>query len=193
MTSRRLLVVDVETSGLRPADVVVECSWWDLTTDDRGTFIPRHNVRWVLDNGQPEALDLNGYRDRLARARQDNGSEVARLHTALRGQRLAGANPAFDARHLERLFRVSGLYPDPWHHRLADITNLTAGALDIDPEGDLPGLSACCDLWGVPSGDHTAAGDVEATGRCFLALAQFRASRKSAAMSAPTSTEGAAA
>lgn len=191
MTTRRLLVLDTETSGLRPFDVCVEVSWHDLGTDERGTFIPRHSVRWVLENGQPEALELNGYRDRIAEAKQDNGSEAARLHEALRGQRLAGANPAFDARHMERLFRASGMHPDPWHHRLADITNLTAGALDIDPADDLPGLSACCDLWGVPPGDHTAAADVEATRRCFLALAQFRASRKALMAKAgvsPTST-----
>lgn len=169
MTSRRLVVVDVETTGLRPTDVCVEIAWWDLGTDERGSFVPRHSVRWVLENGQPEALEMNGYRDRIAEAKQDNGSEAARLHEALRGQRFAGANPTFDTRHMERLFRASGMHPDPWHHRLLDLSAYAAGVLGLDP-GALPGCAGVCDLLGIPAGDHTAEADVTATGLAFKAL-----------------------
>ncbi len=169
MTARRIVVVDVETTGLRPTDICVEVAWWDLSTDERGSFVPRHDMEWVAENGHPDALVLNGYADRIAITPMDDGAELRRLHHALRGQRLAGSNPAFDAGHVARLFTAGALHPDPWHHRLLDLSAYAAGVLGLDP-GDLPGCAGVCDLLGIPAGDHSAQADVTATGLAFKAL-----------------------
>jgi DNA polymerase III subunit epsilon len=165
VTDRHLVVADVETSGLRAWDVVVEVAWHDMDTGEHGRFVPAHDVAWVLAFGDPRALEINGYVDRLAGAPQDDGTEVARLRTALTGNSLAGSNPAFDARHLTRL-----LGDTPWHHRLVDLASYAAGALRIDPR-NAPGLARARDLLGVDLvPDHTAAGDVAVTVACFRAV-----------------------
>lgn len=170
MATRRIVVVDVESTGLRDIDICVEVAWHDLTRGDTAAFIPEHDVAWVFINGQPDALALNGYADRLADVdMQDDGQRLLDLHMALRGQVLAGANPAFDAAHLSRLFVRAGLHPDPWHHRLLDLSAYAAGVLGLNP-GELPGLASVCDLLSIPAGDHTAAADVAATAACFQAL-----------------------
>lgn len=182
---RHIVVVDTETTGLNPAKhVCVEIGWWDLTTDERGYFIPRHSVSDALANADIAALRLNRYIDRIAGAPQGTIDDAVRLAEVLAGNTLAGSNPAFDAAFLTAMYETGGLgilvgAPE-WHHRLADIANLTAGALGVDPR-DLPGLATCCELWGVTPGDHTATGDVEAAGQCFLALARYHASRREGA------------
>lgn len=165
MTDRHLVVADCETSGLRDIDVCVEVAWHDLDTDQRGRFVPVHDVMWVLACGEPEALNINGYRDRLAGAEQDaRGEGAAALRAALDGNSLAGSNPAFDARHLERVLGAA-----PWHHRLVDLASYAAGRLGLNPRAT-PGLAAVCDALDVPPPDHTATRDVTATVACFRAL-----------------------
>lgn len=182
--TRRLVIADTETSGLRPIDVVVEVAWHDVDTDQRGVFVPPHDVDWVLEHGEPEALEMNGYRERLAGAPQDHGGTHARaMRRALIGQCLAGANPAFDAARLGPVFARADMTvlpssSPPWHHRLADIESYAAGALGIDPR-DLPGLRTVCELLGVQPGDHTAAGDVRAAAECFVALGRRAAAPES--------------
>lgn len=166
---RRICVVDIESSGLRPTDLTLEVAWHDLGTDDRGTFVPAHCRDWVRENGQPDALEMNGYWRRLTDVEHDDGTEVRRLHHALRGQVLAGASPQFDAGHLARLFEAYGLHREPHHHRLLDLSGYAAGVLGLHP-GELPGLSAVCDLLGTPGGDHTAEADVAATVAAFKVL-----------------------
>ncbi len=166
---RRLVVVDTETTGLTEKDIIVEVAWWDLGTDERGRFIPRHDVAWVLSNAHPDALAINGYEARLANAPQDDGTELVRLHHALRGQCLGGSNVRYDAAKLARLFAVNRLHPEPWFYHLSELSPFACGVLGL-PLTDPPGLSACCDLLGVTRGDHTAEADVTATGECFRAL-----------------------
>lgn len=175
---RDLIVVDTETSGLRWFDVAVEVAWHNVDTGEHGCFIPAHPVDWVLAMGEPKALDINGYRDRIAGQPQDDGTQAHRLHDMLRGQALAGSNPAFDWQHLHRLFRSYGLVDQP-HHRLPDLSAYAAGVLGLDPR-NLPGLAKVCQLLGVEPGDHTAAADVAATVACFQAL-QARSSGRAAA------------
>lgn len=167
---RRLVVVDVESTGLRERDIPVEVAWRDVDTGEHGCFVPRHNVVWVREHGQPDALALNGYEARIAPAEMDDGTELDRLHQALRGQVLGGSNVRFDARMLARLFAAWGRPAEPWHFRLAELSSYAAGVLGL-PLGDLPGLSGVCNLLGIRPGDHTAAEDVRATTECFQALA----------------------
>lgn len=176
MSARRLVVVDVETSGLDPArHQVVEVSWWNLQTNERGYFVPPHNVHDVLANATIEALRINRYIDRLADAEQDRtGMRGLELADQLHDNVLAGSNPTFDASFLLSMFRDyerrewTGM--PIWHHRLLDLSAYAAGVLHLPPT-DLPGLGDVCALLGIENkAPHTAEGDVDATGRCFLAL-----------------------
>jgi DNA polymerase-3 subunit epsilon len=185
VTAHGLVIVDVETTGLEPHDICVEVGWHDLRTGEHGGFVPAHDVAWVLDNAHPRALEVNGYRERLVDAKQDDGYEVHRLHHRLRGQSLGGSNVRTDAAHMARLFADEDLAREPWHYHLAELSSYACGVLGI-PITDPPGLWSCCELLGVePEGDvHTAEGGASATARCFTALM--------AKTTAPTSTEGAA-
>lgn len=189
--SRKIVVVDVETSALRPRDerlsmlgrptapygVAVEVAWWDSSTGDAGRFVPQHNVEWVRSLGAPEALVVSRYLERLVDAEQDDGTEVAALHARLDGATLAGSNPAFDAAFLAEMFKrlpgkpgpgrgVTRPKPDPWHHRLLDLSAYYAGVRGM-PGGALLGLAAICEHLEVDAPDHTAMGDVQATVACL--------------------------
>lgn len=168
---RHMIVVDVETNGLDFArHEAVEVAWWNLATDERGQFIPRHDVAKVLAAADVKALQVNRYIDRIADQRTDRDHTPAfdALLAVLRHHTLAGSNPAFDARMLMKLYiGRSSLTPPPWHHRLWDLSAYAAGVLGLD---ELPGLARVCELLNIPAPDHTAAGDVTATGRCFRAL-----------------------
>ncbi|WP_344029324.1 exonuclease domain-containing protein [Pseudonocardia kongjuensis] len=163
------VVVDTETTGLRRGfDVPVEIAWWDLVTGDRASFIPPHGD-FDMEQASPEALQINGY---WARGldnpnRWDDGTELHRLHTALQDRTFAGSNPHFDIDMIRPLFAAAGLAPEPWHHRVDALEGYARGRLG---RRTLPGLARVCELLGVDPGDHTADGDVTATGRCFLAL-----------------------
>lgn len=172
---RHVVVVDVETTGFDPDyHACVEVGWWDLNTGERGHFIPQHDVAEVLGRANVKALQINRYIDRIADQPQDEtGTEVQRLANALDGNTLAGSNPAFDAGFLRTVFKH---YEDRslidtaprWHHRMWDLAPYAAGVLGMDY---LPGLAAVCDqLYIEAQPDHTAEGDVTATGDCFLDL-----------------------
>jgi DNA polymerase-3 subunit epsilon len=182
--SRHIVVVDLETTGFDPAiHQAIECSWWDLTTGYRGTFIPRHDVSATLGGADVRALQINRYVDRIATAEQDTSGEgVTLLAKTLHGNTLAGSNPAFDAKFLNAVFDdyadeldvIAEIYDETvrefpcWHHRLWDLAPYAAGVLGLD---HLPGLAEVCDLLDIASKpDHSAEADVTATGECFLEL-----------------------
>lgn len=176
MTTREVIVVDVETNGLdRDRHQAVEVAWWHLGTGQRGRFIPPHNVSKVLYEADIEALQLNRYIDRIAAFSQDlNGEDARELAEVLHDNRLAGSNPTFDAGFLTDMFldydnrELCGV--PRWHHRLLDLSAYAAGVLGLPPT-ELPGLSTVCELLGVTNpAPHTAEGDVTATGQCFLRL-----------------------
>lgn len=190
MIPRQIIVVDVETTGLDPTrHSTIEVSYWNLSNDERDTFIPPHDVSTVLGRADVEALRVNRYIDRIAGEPQDTDYvDLSILHSQFTdwdeddvsedGQAaethhvLAGSNPAFDAAFLAVLFgnlHDGTAEPRPWHHRMLDLSAYAAGVLGLDV-AELPGLRAVCELLGVEPGDHTAEGDVTATGRCFRAL-----------------------
>lgn len=171
-STRPVIVVDTETNGLNPrVHQVVEVAWWNLATDEHGTFIPKHNPRDVLADGDIAALRINRYIDRLASADQDvSYTGLWRLADQLNGATLAGSNPAFDAAMLRGLFdRLEDQCPPPeWHHRLWDLSAYAAGVLGLE---ELPGLARVCELLGLAAGPtHAAADDVYATVQCFKTL-----------------------
>jgi DNA polymerase-3 subunit epsilon len=196
---RHLIVVDVETNGLSPErHEAIEVAWWNLDTDERGSFIPAHNVSKVLGTAQVKALQVNRYIDRIPGAEQDHEFKaLSRLHgqfleydednvddvhgAAEIRHALAGSNPTFDAAMLAKLFNTGTDVTDrdtaPWHHRLWDLSAYAAGVLDLD---ELPGLARVCAILGVEDApNHTAEGDVAATGACFKRLRQIAAERAS--------------
>ena len=64
---RAVIAVDVESSGLRASvHDAIEVSWWNLSTGEKATFIPAHDSGNVCTYGQEAALQLNGYRERIA-------------------------------------------------------------------------------------------------------------------------------
>lgn len=169
--NRPIVVVDVETNGLtRAHHQVVEVAWWNLDTNHRGVFVPRHNQRMVLHDAELEALRINRYIDRIAERMLDQHATepaVSCLWAELEGATLAGSNPAFDAGMLADLFERWEMPQPAWHHRLWDLSAYAAGVLGLD---ELPGLAKVCELLGVTPGDHSAAEDVRAAGECFLRL-----------------------
>jgi DNA polymerase-3 subunit epsilon len=176
--TRNIVVVDTETNGLDlKHHQAVEVAWWNLTTDERGVFIPLHNQRMVLHDADLPALRINGYIDRIADhmlAAHESERAIRNLYGELRGATLAGSNPAFDAVMLAKLFRQlegrggpQALNNHPWHHRMWDLSAYAAGVLRLD---ELPGLAKVCELLGIKPGDHTAETDVQATGLCFREL-----------------------
>lgn len=84
---RQVIVVDCEMNGLdHRVHKAVEVAWWNLDTDERGVFVPRHNVSKVLKRAQIKALQINRYIDRLADAEQDTGELALELWDQLSGR-----------------------------------------------------------------------------------------------------------
>ncbi|MGD9991122.1 hypothetical protein [Pseudonocardia sp.] len=191
---RHIIVVDCETNGLDPErHQAVEVAWWNLATDERGVFVPTHSPADILAAADIRALQVNRYIDRLPDAEQDrSGAGTDLLHRQFRtpagkfveqdvAHTLAGSNPRFDAGMLAKLFATTGATEDfddePWHHRLLDLGAYAMGVLGLD---EVPGLARVCELLHVSAPDHTAEGDVTATGLCFrklMDLSQTRSDR----------------
>ncbi|MDV8066414.1 3'-5' exonuclease [Rhodococcus sp. IEGM 1366] len=178
MTERHLIVIDLETTGLNVIqDVPVEVAVMNASTGERFQFVP-HVSRDRLKSADPESLAVNRFYERrlFDRMLSPNNTREAYLRLAkmLKGNTFAGANPAFDSAILRNIF-VGSIGIDPqWHHRLADLSAITAGLFNIPPT-ELPGLKDCCLRFGFQIEEgyapHTAMGDVLATAECFTRLA----------------------
>lgn len=170
MKTRDIVSVDVETTGFDPErHATVEVAWWNLDTGERGYFVPVHDVPTTLAKANIRSLQINRYIDRLAEAEQDaQYVELNRLWDQLDGNTLAGSNPRFDAGFLAAMFRdASRTTTQPWHYRLWDLAPYAAGVLGLDY---LPGLADVCKELQIEQPDHSAEGDVTATGKCFTQL-----------------------
>jgi hypothetical protein len=160
-----IVVVDTETTDL-DLDVAfaVEVAWWNLNTGERGCFIPPHDVDWVLEHASPTALEVNGYRERLQHAKQGDKNDITELYVALAGATVAGANVgSLDWPILRKLWTLS----DPWSYRPLEIGSYAAA---LNGQAQPMGMRDVYSWLGLPDGDHTAAGDVEAEGQALLAL-----------------------
>jgi DNA polymerase III epsilon subunit-like protein len=176
MTTRNLIIVDTETNGLdSKRHHGVEVGWWDLATGKRGEFIPTHDVSETLANADIKALQLNRYIDRIADKPQDiDGKAAWELAELLQGNTQVGANPRFDVWVLDKMYAGYEANDLGWipavHHRLWDVETYAAAVLGLNY---LPGLAEICQLLDIGfAPDHTAHGDVTATGMCFIALAE---------------------
>jgi DNA polymerase III epsilon subunit-like protein len=195
VTKAQLIVVDLETNG---RDVerhqAVEVAWWNLQTGERGEFIPAHSVREVLATAEIRALQINRYIDRIATATQDEGAELVRMWEQFAGpldadpdfvlpeaRIFAAVNPMFDSQFVSKLFANADaeLEPHPWPYRMRNLADYFAGVMGRPLDEKPLSLGEICDRLDHVPGDHTAAGDVTATGHCFLALADIAANRLS--------------
>lgn len=171
MSDRRVICVDVETTGLdlirhRP----VEVAYLGWRCGGHGVFIPPHSLKDADD----EALRITRYAQRIAfkgHGHWDHKYERTReLHTLLQGATLAGANVRFDAAMLGHLFRAARLDPEPWHYRLLDVQAYAAGSLGMQP-WQLPSLRELVEVLDVPNRpDHTAFADCMAVSSVLDAL-----------------------
>lgn len=175
MTKRQLIVVDLETTSLDMETCsILEVAAVNVTTGEEFAFAPYISDE-ALHAADPEALAVNRYYERRVFAEMVSSENTSRIRfQTLSGflgrNTFAGSNPGFDSSILRRHPMITG----GWHHRLADISPLTAGALGLDPT-DLPGLAKCCELLGVLNTEpHSALGDARATADCFRAIAKLR-------------------
>lgn len=167
--TRQFVVVDLETTSL-DTDIcsILEVAAFNEQTGQTLRFVPYIEPQ-ALANAEPIALSVNRYYERrLFEESLSFGPETTRafqdLREMLRGNTLGGSNPRFDAAVLGRAIG------EVWHHRLADLSAYTAGALRLPPT-EMPGLEKCCELLGVTNENpHSALGDVMATVECFQAI-----------------------
>lgn len=174
MTDRELIVVDIETTGLDPETASpLEIAAVRVSTGESMRFVPDGSLD-AAQGADPMALAVNRYFERRVfddeLSRSGTRDAYRQLFDWLNAATFAGANPRFDSRILERaMIEVTGL-GERWHHRLADISAYTAGALSISPVS-LPGLDQCCAALGVVNeAPHSALGDATATAECFRRL-----------------------
>lgn len=186
-TLPRLIVVDVETSGLDvAAHDVLEVAAIDLATGDELYFVPNPiNVEW-LPAADPDALRINRYFERRVYADQldvtttrDRWRALAKM---LDGNILAGVNPDFDARFIEAAFSThSALAPTPFtgrrNHRMRDLATYAAGVLGTDPAEPASSSDIFTSLGIVNDEPHSARGDARATAEAFRRLQATAAQR----------------
>jgi len=174
---RAIVIVDTETDGLDPdRHEPVEVAWLRFREYGAGSFIPPHSLAFA----DPEALRINRYEERLrGKPWDDRFSAAEALHITLRGNVLAGFNPAFDAAMLGILFRRAGLPVQPWHYRLLDLSAFGAGVLGLHP-AHLPGGDRLAQLLDVRIEDrerHTAMGDCQLAADVLSRLLEITAAR----------------
>ncbi|ORL01793.1 hypothetical protein A6F55_19060 [Prescottella equi] len=182
--SRQLIVVDVETDRLnKTSALALEVAAINMTTGEELVFVP-FGATELARQADPGALAVNRFFERRLPEEEMGPLTTKRafetLGEWLNGNTLAGCNPSFDAAVIVRELAKeadTGSEVEAWHHRLADLSALTAGALGMAPT-ELPGLADCCRLLGVTNTDpHSALGDARATADCFREL-ERRADRR---------------
>lgn len=178
--SRKVYVVDVETTGLLEHHVPVEIAFWCLDDGTRGRFIPGFDAT-DLAAASPDAMRITRFYERGLHLEQRDvhGFQLLAFHELMHKNVLAGSKPTFDAEMISRMFVRFGLRPDPWHYRLLDVGQYAQGVLGL-PLAHTPGLARICSLLGIAGGDHSAEADVTATGLAFLKLQEIAQSRKAA-------------
>jgi DNA polymerase III subunit epsilon len=171
-----VIVIDLETTGLDTRKAkITEVAAVDMhNADNQMYFVPQHPVFSTVKDGVglgvSRYFERGVYQDMLS----VDGTTTAfvDLHKMLQGNTVAGSNPRFDTNLLARTFAFMNMDPEPWHHRLLDLSAYAAGVFGL-PFSELPGLNKVCQMLGVDQlGEHSAMGDVLTTMECFERLDQ---------------------
>lgn len=151
MTNRKLFFVDVETTGLNPAeDLLVELSYAPEHGEIKTLYFGVVTVPQFID-------DLTKFTERgVAKERPASQDELDEFLLETAGQTMVSANPKFDAGFLE----ANGLYN--FGYRTLDIESYAMKAMRLDY---VPGMADIHrELTGrgfvLPEPDHSSAGDV---------------------------------
>lgn len=174
--TRRLVYLDIETTGLDPLATPYGAKVWEVAWAVGDGPIRPGQVRHDLAGADAEALRVNRYLDRVdpSQWRADESSTERDLMTDLAGAVIVAANPAFDALFLRRRWGCA-----PWWHRMLDIE---VYAMPLFRAREPVGLR---DIWSglvsrgygslpepLPEPDHTAAGDVACLRACHRVLSE---------------------
>lgn len=179
--TRQLIVVDIETTGLMGHHAILEVAAVYVETGVEMYFVPEV-LPEKLGEADGDAMRINRYYERgvyrhmlTDRETQQNYRDLAEF---LKGQTFGGSNPRFDADFIGReMANRLNLSPEPWHHRLADLSAYAAGALGIPPN-ELAGLGDICQRLSVDPGiAHSALDDARATAECFRKLIALRGAK----------------
>jgi hypothetical protein len=177
MTTRPIVFMDTETTGLSPDDHIWE--WAAIRREPDGRMIAYHCfVRHDTTKAEhlPEPFRTDHDRRYDAERALDLGDFVDLLCSALAGPepvRIVGAVPNFDTERLARILAQYGELP-MWHYHLRDVETLAVGyllgraslgdvdaAMALDAADDSDALSRACGVEPPPDGErHTAMGDV---------------------------------
>lgn len=170
--TRRIVFVDVETTGLDPRRHEV----WEIATVERSgparLWYPELN-RQKWGQADPTALEISGFWQRRESSPQSPREVAALLSDWLGGVTFAGANPAFDDAFLSEFVRRHQ-YPVTWHHRLLDVPVYVAGALGLEPGLS---LSEAAEAVGIDVSGyerHTALGDARLVRDVYQAVREGR-------------------
>ena len=157
------IFLDTETTGLDSRFHAV----WEIAYAVNDGPILDSIVPHTLENAVEQALEINGYHERI-NSRGDVDDEVAfelQFIKELEGNIIVAANPAFDSKMLKARFGR-----ELWHYRMIDLETYAMPALDLD---EPRGLAFIAEQLGVKAPDHTAAADVFTLRECFYKLQDF--------------------
>ncbi|ACY13394.1 3'-5' exonuclease [Haliangium ochraceum] len=161
-----LVFIDCETTGLDPErHEILEIAAIRVhpqTLDEERELVLRVRPE-RLEDADPEALEVNGYRRRAWADAVSLGDAMAELAPMLEGAVLAGHNVAFDRRFLEAAWDCVGHRPENLDHHALDTAAL-AFPLLMAGEIDSLSLTPVCAHLGVLRGEeHWAFDDVRAS------------------------------
>lgn len=173
----RLVFVDVETTGLDPAEHEI----WEVAMQVDNRHITTFRLEPTrMESASEIALKVGGFRERTADEGWDWDTPeeaVSHMHQLTEGAHLVGMNVSFDAAFLAQLY-LEHDYDVNWHYHLIDLEAMMLGFIAA-LGGRLPvpwKSSALSTNIGVTPPDrtqiHTAEGDVEWAHRVWARMVE---------------------
>lgn len=190
MAKRKLIVVDLETTGLiKGFHSILEVAAVDADSGKQLHFVPCV-LPGTFDNAEGQAMKTNRYFERgVYEDRLNSDQTIAmygKLQEMLRGNTFAGMNPKFDWEFLEKDPFLTAYGPilssDEWHYAPADLGMYACAFLGLDPAAcpHLSGPDGILDRMGVANDcEHGALGDACAATNAFNKIRDLGKGRSS--------------